>query len=98
MRHSFFAQALCLSLYSSSDARPQLENRNEAIEARQPRNAVVQWFGHMFRRDDGHESRDVCKQDNYYYFVNNSTMGEAFCRDYLDYPNTTVTVDYTPTR
>ena len=99
MRHSFFARALCLSLIRSSDARPQVETHNgKAVEAPEPRNAVLQWFSHMFRRDDSLEGRDVCKEDDYYNFVNNSTFGQGFCSAYLDYPDTTVTVEYTPTR
>ena len=94
MRHSFFAQALCLSLISSSAARPQLETRDsKEIKAREPRNAVLQWFNHMFRRDDSLERRDICKQDEYYNYVNNATVGQEFCSILLQYPNTTVSVD-----
>ncbi|KAK5135828.1 hypothetical protein LTR08_004655 [Meristemomyces frigidus] len=103
MRQSFFASALCLSLISSSDARvhrklSQLETRNaNAVGAHDPRNAVAEWFSHLFKRVDDLERRDVCKQDQYYNFVNNSTFGQTFCNAYLDYPTTNVTVEYTPT-
>ncbi|OQO11198.1 hypothetical protein B0A48_05454 [Cryoendolithus antarcticus] len=42
--------------------------------------------------------RDTCYQDDYYYFVNNSTFGETICRALITYPNETTTYDYTPTQ
>ncbi|KAK4549411.1 hypothetical protein LTR36_006408 [Oleoguttula mirabilis] len=104
MHHSFFATALCLSLIQTSDARAhgrssQLQIRDGKAEVQEARHGVVDWFKHLFKKDDALERRQesTCVEDDFYNFVNNSTFGESFCQSYIEYPNTTVTADYTPT-
>lgn len=53
---------------------------------------VLDWFKGVVRR------QTLCDEDAYYNFVNNNTFGQQFCEAYYAYPNTTITVEYTPTR
>lgn len=105
MRQSFFATALCLSLIQTSDARahgrfPQLQIRDGGAVVQDARHGVVDWFRHLFKKDDSIERRQesICPEDIYFQFVYNSSFGQDFCESFVNYPNTTVTADYTPTR
>ena len=91
--HTFFALVLCLSLLPASLALAT--NKRNAIDTsrQSPNHGVVNWLFSLFRRDN-----DVCVEDGFYQFVSNSTTGQAFCQAYYDYPEQTVTVDYTPAR
>jgi hypothetical protein len=92
---SFVALALCLSLFNTfATARiphsyRQLQERND--ESQSP-NAILSWLSRLFKRQE-----DVCYQDQYYDFVNNSTFGQNFCRVLgVQYPNQTVVEEFTP--
>ncbi|KAK6435213.1 hypothetical protein LTR95_008598 [Oleoguttula sp. CCFEE 5521] len=65
-----------------------VQKRNNKMEAQA---GVLNWMKSLLHRD-------TCYQDDYYYFVNNSTFGETICRALITYPNETTTYDYTPTQ
>lgn len=101
MRQSFFATALYLTLTSTLvDARayPGLQIRNANAESNA---APLSWLKRIVKKGDSllpRQDAGICYQDDFYKFVNNSTFGEDFCRSFVQYPNTTVVVEYTPTR
>jgi hypothetical protein len=96
---SFVAVALCLSLLSSfalariPHSYRQLQERDDELQSP---NGVLDWFNRMLKRQQKHQ-QDVCYQDQYYDFVNNSTFGQNFCEVLgVSYPNRTVTEEFTP--
>ncbi|OQO13387.1 hypothetical protein B0A48_01615 [Cryoendolithus antarcticus] len=82
--------AVCLSLVCTALARvpPSVQKRNDKIEAQA---GVLNWMRSLLHRE-------TCYEDDYYYFVNNSTFGETICQALITYPNETTTYDYTPTQ
>jgi len=94
---SFVALALCLSLFNNfATARIPHSYRQlqEGDDESQSPNVVLSWLGRLFKRQ---EDEDVCYQDQYYDFVNNSTFGQNFCRTLgVQYPNRTVVEEFTP--
>jgi hypothetical protein len=96
---SFVAVALCLSLISTSafaripHSYRQLQERDEEMQSL---NGVLNWFNQILKRQQKRQ-QDVCYQDQYYDFVNNSTFGQNFCRVLgISYPNRTVVEEFTP--
>lgn len=92
---SLVTLGLCLSLIITfATARiphsyRQLQERDD--ESQSP-NALLGWLSRLFKRQ-----QDVCYQDQYYDFVNNSTFGQNFCRVLgVQYPNQTVVEEFTP--
>ena len=103
---SCISAALCLSLIATCSARiphsyKQLAHRDPDPK---PSNLIVRLFNKLFKRDlevrqsSSNSSNGTCYQDDYYYFVYNSTFGEKVCQMFIDYPNVTTTYDYTPVR
>lgn len=94
---SAFSLAFSPSLVEGC-AYPQVQVRNANAQS----NGFLGRVRELFKKaEDALVSRQesgVCYEDDYYLFLNNSTIGEAFCQSLLQYPNTTVVVDYTPTR
>ncbi|KAI7324692.1 hypothetical protein KC315_g8174 [Hortaea werneckii] len=96
-RQTFVVAALCLTLTSQFvDARAarQIQVRNANAESN---GGAVSWLKNLKALLAPRQEPNVCYEDEYYKFLDNSTIGESFCQSLLDYPNTTVTVDYTPT-
>lgn len=95
---SFIAAALCLSLLQTCAARiphsyRQLAQRDADLDTT---NVFLNFFNKLFRRQD--MSDGTCYQDDYYNFVYNSSSGQTVCELFVDYPNETTTIDYTPVR
>ncbi|KAK4951348.1 hypothetical protein LTR10_010321 [Elasticomyces elasticus] len=105
MRQSFFATALCLSLvHTSVEGRAhnkfaQLKIRNgQPVVEPAEQGGVLGWAQDLFRRVvKPRQSSGTCYEDLYFNFVEELPNSESFCQGYMDYPNETVTVDYTPT-
>ncbi|KAI7200204.1 hypothetical protein D0869_08148 [Hortaea werneckii] len=96
-RQTFIVAALCLTLTSVFvDARAarqvQVRNANAKSNA-----GAASWLRNLKALLAPRQESNVCYEDEYYTFLLNSTIGESFCQSLLDYPNTTITVDYTPT-
>ncbi|KAK0856068.1 hypothetical protein LTR91_010347 [Friedmanniomyces endolithicus] len=105
MRQSFFASALCLSIVQTSvnarahDKFPQLRIRNgqPVVEVAQ-NGGMFDWAHHFFRRHvQPRQSSGLCVEDSYYNIIQNLPNAQSFCQGYMNYPNETVTMDYTPT-
>ncbi|KAK1057482.1 hypothetical protein LTR33_013631 [Friedmanniomyces endolithicus] len=105
MRQSFFAPALCLSIVQTSvnarahDKFPQLRIRNgqPVVEVAQ-NGGMFDWAHHFFRRHvQPRQSSGLCVEDSYYNIIQNLPNAQSFCQGYMNYPNETVTMDYTPT-
>lgn len=99
---SFFVGALCLSLTHPSFARVAHSYRD--LISREPDQdltflgGVKQWFARSLRRSiESRQDDFICYEDDYYNFTATS-YGEEFCQVFLDLPDTTTIVDYTPTR
>ena len=96
---SFMFTALCLSLVHTSYARvaPLVERNADA----RPDKLVgaKRWADRLLGRDTLRPRADnaTCYEDVYFRFAA-SNIGPNFCRYFMDYPNVTETVDYTPTR
>jgi len=108
MRQSLVTSALCLTLVQTVvDARAhnkfaQLKIRNgqPVVEAAE-QGALLGWAQSLKRRilhPNTILHRDTCYEDAYYNFMQDLPEGEQFCQYFLNSPNETVTVDYTPTR
>lgn len=105
MRSSFVATALCLSLVQTMiNARAtnnrQMQHGHADIASH---NGVFKWLGSLFTRDvverqDTGSRSEICVEDEYYYFVYNSSFGQNFCGEYVNYQNLTTITDYIPTR
>jgi hypothetical protein len=106
---SFLCSAVCLTLITSAAALTTPHSYRELQERdaekakphrKQQHNGVMRWFRNFFNKKQvaatDAEDDDTCYLDSYYDFV--GELGEGFCQDYMRYPNTTYTVDYTPTR
>ncbi|QIX01926.1 hypothetical protein AMS68_007443 [Peltaster fructicola] len=97
---SILAPALCLSLVHQSVAYiphslKQVAERDVELEQS---GSILSWFSQLFKRSSSNGRRqNVCYEDDYYNFVSNATFGQAFCQAYLDYPDTTTTLDGTST-
>jgi hypothetical protein len=97
---SFVAVALCLSLLSTftlariPHSYRQLQERDD--ESQSP-NGILdlfspRWLTRLLKRQ-----QDICYQDQFYDFVNNSTFGHDFCEVLgVSYPNRTVVEEFTP--
>lgn len=92
---SFVAVALCLSLLSTftlariPHSYRQLQERDEELQSP---NGILSWFSRLLKRQ-----QNVCYQDQYYDFVNNSTFGQNFCQVLgVTYPNRTIVEEFTP--
>ncbi len=106
MRQSFFASALCLSIVQTSvnarahDKFSQLKIRNgqPVVEVAQ-NGGMFDWAHRLFRRHvQPRQSSGLCVEDSYYNIIQNLPNAQSFCQGYMNYPNETITVDYTPTR
>ncbi|KAK1057541.1 hypothetical protein LTR74_014066 [Friedmanniomyces endolithicus] len=104
MRQSIFASALCLSLVQPSvnarahDRFSQLKIRNGQPVVEVAQHGVLDWANRLFRRHvQPRQSSGTCVEDSYYTFIQNLPNGQSFCQGYMNYPNETVTVDYTST-
>lgn len=97
MRSTLVA-ALCLSLVHDSTARIPHSFRQLAERETQPepQHGIFSWFTHLIKKTVDRRQETVCYRDDYYDFAANATVGKAFCEALMEYPNTTVTVDYTP--
>jgi sensor domain CHASE-containing protein len=96
---SFVAVALCLSLFSTF-ARARIPHSYRQLQERddelQSPDRLLNWFMRMLKRQQKRQ-QDVCYQDQYYDFVNNSTFGQNFCQVLgISYPNRTIVDDFTP--
>lgn len=96
MRQTLFYSAIWLPLLETAvDARahakfPQLQVRDgRLVPEAKPVGWVDEWMGRLFKRG-------TCYEDSYYNFVQG--LPQSFCQTYMNYPNQTVTVEYTPTR
>ncbi|KAK5745097.1 hypothetical protein LTR17_001548 [Elasticomyces elasticus] len=105
MRQSFFATALCLSLVQTSVegrahnkfAQLKIRNGQPVVEPAE-QGGILGWAQDLFRRVvKPRQSSGTCYEDLYFNFVEELPNSESFCQGYMDYPNETVTVDYTPT-
>ncbi|KAK1812327.1 hypothetical protein LTR12_013297 [Friedmanniomyces endolithicus] len=105
MRQSFFASALCLSIVQTSvnarahDKFSQLKIRNgqPVVEVAQ-NGGMFDWAHRLFRRHvQPRQSSGLCVEDSYYNIIQNLPNAQSFCQGYMNYPNETITVDYTPT-
>lgn len=106
MRQSFFASALCLFLaHTSVDARAhnkfaqmKIRNGQPVVEAAEA-GGISGWAQGLVRRLlQPRQSDGTCYEDAYYNFVHELSNSKSFCQGYMNYPNQTVIVDYTPTR
>lgn len=92
----FAASALGLSLLSSAQAR--VANAPAELQQRDTvgnQSAVVKLFNRLFKK----AAAATCYEDNYHKFVADPNFdGAAFCRSFVDYPNTTNIVTSTPVR
>lgn len=98
--------AVFLSLVLSTIARiavPHSYREYQALEARKPEkkvqtkgNRLIRWFKHFFSRQVLEEPPIACYEDGFFEFV--GSLGDQFCQDYMNFPNRTFTIDYTPTR
>ena len=105
---SFSTLALGLTLIDLSAARVA-HNAENGIERRESDSPVLNWFNRMLRKDvdNSLESRQAsvpsddddgdCYIDAFYNFVFNTTDGEEFCRDLMNYPAVINVLDVTPT-
>ncbi|KAI7020072.1 hypothetical protein KC355_g2867 [Hortaea werneckii] len=96
-RQTFIVAALCLTLTSvfvDARAARQVQVRNAKAESN---GGAASWLRNLKALLAPRQEPNVCYEDEYYNFLSNSTIGESFCQSLLDYPNTTITVDYTPT-
>ena len=96
---SLSALALGLSLASITSARvanapAEVQRRNNESQSEK---SVWNLYG-LLRRFEKKAALATCYQDDFYYAVFNSSWGERLCADIMNYPNTTVTVGYTPVR
>ena len=96
---SFVAVALCLSLISSfafariPHSYRQLQERDDELQSP---NGLLDWFSRILKRQQKRQ-QDICYQDDFYAFVNNSTFGQNTCKALgISYPNRTVVEEYTP--
>lgn len=97
-RQTFIVVALCLTLTSvfvDARAARQVQVRNANAESN---GGAASWLRNLKALLAPRQEPNVCYEDEYYTFLSDSTIGESFCQSLLDYPNTTITVDYTPTR
>lgn len=95
---SILIAGLCLSLAQHSVARiphsfKQLAERDNEPEAQSFN--VLTWLSQLVKRNV-QPRQTTCYEDAYYNFVSDSEFGETFCNAYMQYPNTTQTVEYTP--
>ncbi|GAB1738120.1 hypothetical protein NU219Hw_g2652t1 [Hortaea werneckii] len=96
-RQTFVVAALCLTLTSvfvDARAARQVQVRNANAESN---GGAASWLRNLKALLAPRQEPNVCYEDEYYRFLGNSAIGESFCQSLLDYPNTTITVDYTPT-
>lgn len=92
---SFSALALGLTLVDFSAARVATGSVQQRDE--QSNSGLVGWFSRLFKKDiEQRAALDTCVVDDYYNFVYNSSFGENFCRDLIEYDNVTVTQDFQP--
>ncbi|KAK5125039.1 hypothetical protein LTR85_001230 [Meristemomyces frigidus] len=70
--------------------------RDSRAAVQEAQHGIADWFKHLFKKNDSIERRSECVKDSFFDFAN-STGGQDFCEGFIDYPNTTVTIDYTPT-
>ena len=104
---SFYTAALYLALIHSSTARVphsfrDLTDRDRDLEPElepQPQHGLMHWISRLFRRVAQTSSTissagGTCYEDAYYDFVGD--LEPNFCQQFIDTPNVTVTVDYTP--
>ncbi|GAB7330528.1 hypothetical protein MBLNU13_g02122t1 [Cladosporium sp. NU13] len=96
---SLVAVALCLSLIGSfafariPHSYRQLQERDDELQSP---NGLLNWFSRVLNRQQKRQ-QEVCYQDQYYDFVNNSTFGQNFCQVLgISYPNRTVVEEFTP--
>lgn len=96
---SLFITALRLTLFHTCYARvAHLIKRDVELEA-EPRKlaAAKDLSGEILRRGlKPRQDNGTCYEDNYYNFV--SGLDPEWCQLYMEYPNITETVEYTPTR
>ena len=96
---SFIITALCLTLFHTCYARVAhlAEKDAEAEPKREKLAAVKNYFDKLLGRDlRPRQDNGTCYEDMYYNFV--SGLDPDWCQLYMEYPNITETVDYTPTR
>ncbi|EME88053.1 uncharacterized protein MYCFIDRAFT_89544, partial [Pseudocercospora fijiensis CIRAD86] len=91
------ALALGLSLASITSARvanapAEVQRRNAESQYEK---SVWNLYG-LLRRFEKKAALATCYQDDFYYAVFNSSFGAELCAEIMGYPNTTVTVEYTP--
>jgi hypothetical protein len=100
---SFYTVALCLALIQSSTARVPHSFRDLMDREHEPepetQHGILHWISRLFKRIAQSSSTSTstggtCYEDAYYEFVDN--LQTPFCQQYMDTPNFTATVDYTP--
>ncbi|KAK3075040.1 hypothetical protein LTR53_002011 [Teratosphaeriaceae sp. CCFEE 6253] len=109
MRQSIITSALCLTLVRTAvDARAhdkfsQLELRDGQPLVEEREGGLLNWVqrlarGTVQRRQAGAAIRTCDQDDDFNKFVRNGLRdSQSFCQNLLDYPNQTITTDYTPT-
>ena len=90
---SFVITALCLTLIHTSYARvaDRVKKNAEAVPRPRKLAAARNWIRQLFPRVD----EGTCLEDKFYDYAR-SDLG--FCQLFMEYPNVTSTIDFTPTR